>query len=224
MNPPRKDGAERSRPGWLLSETRRCGVMLKETPTLDHLAADAVNVCALDLDTALELLAAAGRLRENLRVHVLRLMAPSRRPQVTLDVLTTKQVADMWQMPEAKIRELCRSGDLPARKLGATKWVIGADALREWLPKSPVANGISPRLSLPHDPERGSGPSQAPRPYSVVIRRPARRPQDHGRQVGGGHERPERHDGQAATHHREAGTEGARTASGDDSPSKGALT
>ncbi len=142
----------------------------------------------------------------------------------SLAVLTTKRLAEMWQMPEAKIRELCRLGTLPARKLGPKEWVIAADALRRWLPAAPLAKPISLGLSSSHDPERASQPPQAARPYSVEVRRPTGRPQDHGRQMGGGDEGDERHDRTATADHRAAGTTGARTASGDDSPSKGALT
>src|SRR5437899_2286176 len=49
-------------------------------------------------------------------------------------VLTTRHLAKIWRMPEPKIRELCRTGALPARKLGPKEWVIAASALRDWLP------------------------------------------------------------------------------------------
>jgi hypothetical protein len=146
----------------------------------------------------------------------------------SLAILTTRHLAEIWKMPEAKIRDLCRAGTLPARKLGSKEWVIAADALRDWLPKAPLAKQVSPGLSSSYDPGRGSQAPQAAQPYTVEIRRPARRPQDHSRQVGGRDEGDERHDGAATAHHRAAGTAGARTAtpsaSGDDSPSKGALT
>jgi len=143
-------------------------------------------------------------------------------------VLTTKQLAQLWQMPESKIRELCRSGTLPARKLGAKEWIIVADALRAWLPNAPLADGVSPGLLSPHDPGRGSPAPSAARPYAIEVRRPARRPQDHGREVGGRDEGHERYDVATPARSVAAGSAGARSAasppSRDDSPTKGAVT
>src|SRR5262249_40374471 len=102
---------------------------------------------------------------------------------VSLDVVTTKALAERWRMPEAKIRDLCRTGCLPAKKLGPKEWVISVAGLRAWLPRA-LAEQVSPGLISPRDPGRGSQAPQAARPYTVEVRRPARRPQNHGRQVG----------------------------------------
>jgi Helix-turn-helix domain len=128
-------------------------------------------------------------------------------------ILTTKRLADLWGMPEAKIRALCRAGHLPARKLGPKEWVIPTDALRAWLVTTPLAKDVSPGLtSPPHDTGRGPPAPQATRPYTVVVRRPAGDPQDHGGEVGGGHEGDERHDGAVAPRARHAGRKGAHSA------------
>jgi hypothetical protein len=192
-------------------------------PTLDALALNptlAIDLTAdvrhaLTLKVAAVLVALAVPASEH---------AASSEPPERLGILTTKHLGALWRMPEAKIRELCRAGTLPARKLGPKEWVIAADALRDWLPRAPLVKQVSPGLSSPRDPERGSQAPQVARPYSVIVRPPARRPQNHGGQVGSGDEGAERHDRAVVTHHRAAGTAGTRAALGDDSRSKGALT
>lgn len=196
---------------------------------LDALAADPSKVEGLPRSALVALYTNVARLEAMLRARLLTL-GDGRHAKASDDdvsVLTPEELAKRWRMPEARIRDLCRSGALPARKLGPKEWIISVSALRDWLPKAGVANDISPGLSLRHDPGRGSQAAEAARPYTVAVRRPGRRPQGHRGGVGGGDEGHERHDGPAAPHHREAGGGGARTApqaSGDDSPSKGALT
>ena len=147
---------------------------------------------------------------------------PARRDDAAgLEVLTTKALARLWRMPESKIRDLCRTGALPARKLGSKEWVISAAALRDWLPGAGVAGQCSPGLQLLHEPERSPRPPQATRPYAVEVRRPAGRAPSHDRGLGGGGQVDERHDGAPAPSPRAAGRAGARTAaaaSADDSP------
>jgi hypothetical protein len=46
-----------------------------------------------------------------------------------VSVLTPARLAELWGMPVAKIRELCRSGRIPARKLGNKEWVVPVAAL-----------------------------------------------------------------------------------------------
>jgi helix-turn-helix protein len=120
----------------------------------------------------------------------------------SLAVLTTKHLAEMWQMPEAKIRELCRTGSLPARKLGPKEWVICADALRDWLPRAPIAKDVSLRLSPSHESGRRSQTPHAAAPYTVVVRRSAGRSQNQGGRDKG----HERDDGTTIADHRAAAT------------------
>jgi excisionase family DNA binding protein len=60
--------------------------------------------------------------------------------------LTPLQVAELLNLKEAYIHELCRSSQMPAVKRGKY-WMIPVAALREWLARPP--RGIDPRRSGP---------------------------------------------------------------------------
>lgn len=130
----------------------------------------------------------------SLRVNATASSTPMSAPAAAFEVLTTKRLSALWQMPEAKIRDLCRTGRLPAKKLGGKEWVISVAALREWVPKQPLAEDDNLRLSSSHEPRRASQAPHSARPYTVEVRRPVGRPQSLARSDGGGDARDPRHD------------------------------
>ena len=126
-------------------------------PTLDIIAADPTKAAALPATMRAVLLAQCAAVVAALAAPMLAAEAVRRSASdFDLGVMTTKQLAETWEMPEAKIRELCRTGLLPAKKLGAKEWVIGMAALRDWLPNIPLASDDSVTLSSRRDPRRGS--------------------------------------------------------------------
>jgi hypothetical protein len=85
-------------------------------------------------------------------------------------VLTPARLAALWSMPAAKIRELCRTGRIPAKKLGTKEWVVPVAALREWV-RQGIVDEAGPRHNADHVGQRGSA---APvRPHTVEVRRAA---------------------------------------------------
>ena len=157
------------------------------------------KAATLPLAAALPLLATVGAACEILRARVIGLQAsPAKGPDRILDddvtVITTKHLAALWRMPEAKIRDLCRTGRLPAKKLGSKEWLISVAALREWMPKAMLAREVNLGLSSSYDLRRAPKTPQAARPYSVEVRRPAGHPQGLARSDGGGEARHERLD------------------------------
>src|SRR5438046_6526745 len=161
--------------------------------SLDEIARDPAKGASLSAITRAGLLAQCAVVMATLAASMVASKDVHKPAQdVSLDVMTTKQLAEMWEMPEAKIRDLCRTGRLPAKKLGTKEWVIGRDALRDWLPKAPLSPTDSPTLSSHRDPGRGPQAAPAARPFTVEVRRPPRRPQGDGGEVGSrdaGHER-----------------------------------
>src|SRR5262245_859907 len=89
-------------------------------PTLDAIAADPMTAASLTATKRAALLAQCA-------VVMAALTAPmvasedvrGSTPDLSLEVMTTRELADKWGMSEAKIRDLCRNGRLPAKKLGA---------------------------------------------------------------------------------------------------------
>jgi excisionase family DNA binding protein len=60
-----------------------------------------------------------------------RLASVQREDPADDEILTTEKMAERLRLPDWKVRELCRTKQLPARKLGA-EWAISAGKLREW--------------------------------------------------------------------------------------------
>lgn len=85
-------------------------------------------------------------------------------------VLTPARLADLWSMPAAKIRELCRTGRIPAKKLGNKEWVVPVAALREWA-RQGIVDGAGLRHNADHVSQREAAAKV--RPHTVVVRRPA---------------------------------------------------
>lgn len=136
-------------------------MVLAELPALEHLPVDAL----LALRRQLRVLAA-----DIEREVTARLVAQFRGDGATgIGVLTTARLAELWEMPAAKIRELCRTGRIPARKLGDKEWVVPVDALREWA-KQGIVDVAAPRHNPGHADHRGA--VARPRPHAVEIRRP----------------------------------------------------
>lgn len=89
-----------------------------------------------------------------------------------LGVLTIGGLAKLWGMKDAKIRELCRTGRIPARKLGTKEWVVPIEALREWAQQT-IADRTGPRHNAVD--HVGLQVVVSPvRPHRVELRRPAR--------------------------------------------------
>lgn len=182
-------------------------------PSLGELADNPALAHELPRAALAELLRRARHLVVEMECELTRRGAEARAPDATsgddVRVLTTKQLAETWGKKEAQIRELCRTGRLPARKLGPKEWVISVLALREWLPKIPLAESISLEITCAHDPHRAPEAPPAARPYTVEVRRPAGRPPDHACEVGGGHAGHERHEQAPPARARRAGVKGA---------------
>jgi len=88
----------------------------------------------------------------------------------TIAVLTTARLSELWSMPAPKIRELCRTGRIPARKLGNKEWVVPVAALREWA-RQGIVDEPRPGHNAGHVGHRSAA---APaRPYTIQVRRPA---------------------------------------------------
>ncbi len=182
-------------------------------PTLDIIAADPAKAAALPATMRAVLLAQCAAVVAALAAPMLAAEAVRRSASdFDLGVMTTKQLAETWEMPEAKIRELCRTGLLPAKKLGAKEWVIGIAALRDWLPNIPLASDDSVTLSSRRDPRRGPQAPSTGRPFTVEVRRAPRRAQGHRGQVGGRDAGHERDDGASVARAGAAGREGRRAA------------
>jgi len=61
-------------------------------------------------------------------------------------VFTPESLATHWGEPwtAASIRELCRTGRIPARKVGPRKWMIPASGLAAWLAASNAQAPVLP--------------------------------------------------------------------------------
>lgn len=56
-------------------------------------------------------------------------------PPASVDVLTPARLAEMWRTSPAAVRELCRSGAIPAKKIGPKLWGIPMRELEAWMQK-----------------------------------------------------------------------------------------
>jgi hypothetical protein len=84
-------------------------------------------------------------------------------------VLTPARLAELWSMPVAKIRELCRTGRIPAKKLGNKEWVVPVAALREWAGQG-IVDEVRLRHNADHVGQRGAVAQV--RLHTVEVRRP----------------------------------------------------
>jgi hypothetical protein len=100
------------------------------------------------------------------------------------DVLTVDRLAKLWGMKPGKVRELCRTGQLPARKLGR-EWVVPLALLAMWVKKPPLAEQVTGGYNDSHEPDAGQSAPPRARPYRVEVRRLGRRASGHGQAVGG---------------------------------------
>jgi excisionase family DNA binding protein len=114
-----------------------------------------------------------------------RMTAPRGDGSADIGMLTTARLAELWGMPAAKIRELCRAGRIPARKLGK-EWVVPVAALREWARRNPLEQAVVSRYNDSHEAHRGQGAAPQARPHRVEVRRPPGRAPGHGPKVGDG--------------------------------------
>lgn len=169
---------------------------LSVVPALDAIRADPSLLDRLGLDVLLDLQRQHGHLGVDLSAAIARKVTPAHaEPALDADVsiLTTKRLAALWGMTEAKIRDLCRTGRLPAAKLGAKEWVVSVAGLRDLLPKTSLATSASEALLLTRDTGRTPEITPSARPFTVEIRRPAGRAHGDGREVGGGNAGHEQH-------------------------------
>lgn len=165
-------------------------------PTLDEIARDPTKATTLSSDVLLDLHRQVRHLDADLDAAITKQMfqtnGPVDRGFEDVSILTPKQLAELWGMPEAKIRALCRTGRLPAMKIGAKEWAIPVAALREQIKRGLAFSG---NVALPYSREaegRATHPPAA-RPYTIAVRRPARRSREDGHPVGIGDSRDERH-------------------------------
>lgn len=170
---------------------------LAAAPGLDEIAAHPERACELSREARAALLTRTAALLAALAAAETASSGATKVPDAGLDdvaVLSTKELAGLWRMPEAKIRGLCRTGRLPAKKLGSKEWIIRVAALRECLPKIPLVENDNLRLSSYCDAGRAPQAPQAAPPYTVEVRRPTGHPQSLARANGGGDARNERDD------------------------------
>ncbi len=99
------------------------------------------------------------------------------------DVLTVDRLATLWGMKPGKVRELCRTRQLPARKLGRA-WVVPLALLAAWA-KNPRAKQVTGGYNGSYETDPGQSAPPRARPYRVDVRRPGRRASGHGQAVGG---------------------------------------
>jgi len=136
-----------------------------QVPALDSLSAEEID----RLYTEVAALGAA------LWVRIVTQRPAPQPDRAEVDVLSVAGLAARWGMTPAKVRELCRSGRIPARKLGPKEWIIPAAELKEWVRQNPRAT----QGALGYDASRETGPRQgnslATRPHRVEVRRTARR-------------------------------------------------
>lgn len=169
-------------------------------PGLAEVLADTAILDRLPLDALVVLQRQVRYLDADVGAAITRQMLQANGPVAhgfeDVSILTTKQLADMWGMAEAKLRALCRTGRLPAMKLGGKEWVISVAALREQVNRGLALAGNVTLPSFREGERRATHPPTA-RPYTVAVRRPTRRSREDGHPVGIGNSGDERHDAAA---------------------------
>jgi len=142
-------------------------------PTLAELQADPSALDCLPLDALVTLRRQLRVLAADLEKEVTARLLAGFQGDAGLDavaVLTPARLAKLWSMPVAKIRELCRTGRIPARKLGNKEWMVPIAALRGWAQPG-IVEGPGPRHNADHVGHRGAAVQV--RPHTVQVRRPA---------------------------------------------------
>jgi len=166
--------------------------------SLDHLVTHPEMIPALAPATRSLLLTQLGALALALAAWEPIVETNSASASDDLGILTTQQLADLWKMEEPAIRALCRSGRLPAKKLGEKAWIISRAELRAWLPKRPVDTGVGVTLTSPHVTRRHPEAPEATRPYTAVVRKASGRIRNHGQPLGERPSRTQQHDEDAS--------------------------
>jgi hypothetical protein len=194
-------------------------------PRLDELHAHPERAATLSPEVRAQLLIQCAGVLVALGAPAVTAAADGAKPSPDgLDVLTTKRLAKLWGMPEGKIRELCRQGKIPARKLGSKEWIVATAALRDWLATRPLDSSLGLPVPSVYDPEAaGAHPPQAAPVVAGRARPHPRRPRADDQGVGVGKEGPERHDRHPAPHRGAAGAASGAAPAGVNSSSKGAV-
>jgi len=151
--------------------------------SLDELAEECGRLDQLPLETLINLRRQHDHMRTEIEAVITRKMGGTHPAEATLAdtaVLTVNRLAELWGMKAAKVRELCRTGHIPARKLGKKEWVVPVGALRVWARENPIAECV-PRNYI-----------QAPGAYRVEVRRCRGVPAGDGSTLGRGPEASER--------------------------------
>lgn len=144
-------------------------------PTLAELQADPSLLDGLPVDALValrfEVRVLAAEIERSVTTRLLSGPGPDAYPG-DVDVLTTGRLATLWGMKNAKIRELCRTGRIPARKLGTKEWVVPLEGLRKWAGQA-LVEGPGARHNADNVNPRGT--AGRGRRHTVEIRRPAPR-------------------------------------------------
>jgi Helix-turn-helix domain len=119
------------------------------------------------------------------RILTLRLVRHENPELDDIGVLSPAKLAELWGMPVAKVRELCRAGLIPARKLGPKEWVVPVAALRAWATTG-LDKACTATLQSTHETTPGQAAPPPARPYRVEVRRPLGRAPGHRPKVGSG--------------------------------------
>lgn len=106
-------------------------------------------------------------------------------PSSPVAVLTPATLGALWGMTPSKIRDLCRTARIPARKLGPKEWIIPVAALKRWARQNPLAPQVTAGYTGPRDTRPGQAAAPQARPYRVEVRRPDRLPSRHAAKMGG---------------------------------------
>jgi len=142
--------------------------------SLDELAEECGRLDQLPLETLINLRRQHDHMRTEIEAVIARKMGKTHPAEATLAdtaVLTVNRLAELWGMKAAKVRELCRTGHIPARKLGKKEWVVPVGALRVWARENPVAECVPRNYSPADATRRDQGPAGAPGAYRVKVRR-----------------------------------------------------
>ncbi len=110
-------------------------------------------------------------------------------PAEALQLLGVPRVAELLDLPKARIYELIRQGELPAARVGAKNVRVPYAALREWVARRQdkgVDTAISNMLTSSHDGLRGTPNPRTARAHAAPIRRAGRRSLRDGKPLGAG--------------------------------------
>jgi len=150
---------------------------------------------SLSLQALIDLRRRHDHIRAELDAAITQKIAEARREEVghaDVQVLTVDRLADLWNMKPAKIRELCRTGSIPARKLGQKEWAIPVAELRDWVRRAHLAEEVPGGYTATDATDRGQSHPKAPGAYRVEVRRTRGLSSNNGTAAGSGTETPER--------------------------------